>query len=272
MTISKFGVKSAVLESADEYFGLSNPRRALMKEFPRKRRDHGIPESVRKPKKIGILSDYRADSDARASRVPFRYVSAVEKAGGVAYIVPCNASAIDHYVDDLDAFVFPGGADIDPALYGDAVHGAVDFIPEHDGFLYRFLDRAVAARKPVFGICKGMQLINVYFGGTLVQHLPTADDHHRPERRTDHVHTVEFHGDSRLRASFSDDVIPVNSIHHQAVDRLGDGLRVTARSSGDGTVEAVEHETLPIMGVQWHPECLSEHVPVFRTFVERCGK
>lgn len=116
-----------------------------------------------KPKKIGILSDHRHDDSIYANRVSFHYVTALESAGAVAYIIPCNALSIDHYVEELDGFIFPGGADIDPSLYGAAAAGAVDFIPEHDGFLFRFLERAVAARKPVFGICKGMQLVNVFF-------------------------------------------------------------------------------------------------------------
>lgn len=78
--------------------------------------------------------------------------------------------------------------------------------------------------------------------------------------------------DSSLAKSFSESEIPVNSIHHQAVDQLGKGLRIVARSEYDDTVEAIEHETLPVMGVQWHPECLPEHVPLFKTFVDSCGR
>lgn len=117
-----------------------------------------------------------------------------------------------------------------------------------------------------------MQLINVYFGGSLIQNLSNSDFHFRPDERHEKIHEVAVCGDGGfLSVAFDESRIPVNSIHHQAIDVLGDGLEIVARSAEDGAIEAIEHRDLPVYGVQWHPECLESHAPIFRAFVGKCG-
>lgn len=126
--------------------------------------------------------------------------------------------------------------------------------PARDAAEYALIDAFLQADKPIFGICRGHQLLNVYFGGSLIQHIPTAEDHVIHDR-VDSVHGVCAEPDSILAGLYGRE-FPVNSAHHQAVDRVGKGLFVTA-SALDGTVEALEHESLPVMSVQWHPERIS---------------
>lgn len=144
----------------------------------------------------------------------------------------------------FDGLLLSGGGDMDASLFGQEQHpraGAPDLARDHEELA--LLDAFCARQKPVFGICRGMQVLNVYFGGDLHQHIDGHDG--APHR----VETVAGSGlDAVCGASFE-----ANSFHHQAVNRLGDGLYVTARAA-DGTVEGIAHESLPVYGVQWHPE------------------
>lgn len=117
-----------------------------------------------------------------------------------------------------------------------------------------------------------MQLINVYFGGSLIQDLSNSEFHFRPDERHEKIHEVAICGGGGfLSVAFDESRIQVNSIHHQAIDVLGDELEIVAKSAEDGAIEAIQHRELPVYGVQWHPECLESHAPIFRTFVGRCG-
>ena len=146
-----------------------------------------------------------------------------------------------------DALLLPGGGDVDPARYGQENRFAVGIDAQRDERELALIDDFVRAGKPVFGICRGAQILNVYFGGTLVQHL---DGHTQPGER-DCAHLVRT-DDPLLRGLYGA-AFQVNSAHHQAVDRPGRGLLVTQRAP-DGTVEGFRHETLPVCAVQWHPE------------------
>ncbi|MDN6386464.1 MAG: gamma-glutamyl-gamma-aminobutyrate hydrolase family protein [Corynebacterium sp.] len=161
--------------------------------------------------------------------------------------------------ESADMIVLAGGEDVDPALYGAGAScaGAGRHLTTADQTHIRVVTRAVAEGVPVLGICRGMQLVNVALGGTLVQDmsssLPTcAGAHGANHRREDGPDPGVF---TRLAGGPAGIVPdgPAVCIHHQAVDRLAPGLRVVARAS-DGTVEAVVHETAPVTGVQWHPE------------------
>ena len=165
-----------------------------------------------------------------------------------------EAEYCPEYRDGFDGLVLCGGVDIDPARYGQPVMGSVGMDPARDAAEYALIDAFLQADKPIFGICRGHQLLNVYFGGSLIQHIPTAEDHVMHDR-VDSVHGVCAEPDSVLANLYGRE-FPVNSAHHQAVDRLGEGLRITARAL-DGTVEALEHMSLPVMSVQWHPERIS---------------
>ena len=172
---------------------------------------------------------------------PFgNYVAALERLG--ATVERRNAEA-------CDALLLPGGGDVDPALYGQRVAGATDIDRERDDCELALFRRFAAEGRPVFGVCRGLQLINVALGGTLRQHI----EGHSRVNGADRRHGVRA-DDPWLRA-LCGERFPVNSAHHQCVDRLGAGLRVAARAE-DGTVEALRHTALPILAVQWHPERL----------------
>lgn len=155
-----------------------------------------------------------------------------------------------------DAIVVMGGEDIAPAFYDGApqYEGQGLHHPVADGRTIDLIRRAVAARTPLLGICRGQQLVNVALGGTLIQHLPVALDHEPPRAAASFIrHPVALAPDSVLGRRLGDEAIAVDSAHHQAVDRLGEGLRVTALAP-DGTVEGLEHVAAPVVCVQWHPE------------------
>jgi putative glutamine amidotransferase len=186
-------------------------------------------------------------------------VDVVRLAGGVPIVLPAVEGDIPEALDVIDALILPGGGDIDPAHYGGARHEAnYGISAERDGFELA-LARAALARHdlPVLCICRGMQLLNVALGGDLVSHIPDrfGEDvaHRHPEHRPVQ-HLVRLEPKSRLGTILGIDELSVHSVHHQAVGRLGEGLRAVAWSP-DGVVEAVESERHPfLIGVQWHPE------------------
>ena len=148
-----------------------------------------------------------------------------------------------------DALLLPGGGDLHPRLYGQMLAGSADIDESRDARELALVRLFTARGKPVFGICRGLQLINVFFGGTLHQHI---DGHSRVSGR-DRLH--ETRTDDALLLRLYGESFTVNSAHHQSVDRLGSGL-CAAQWAQDGTVEALRHRTLPLFAVQWHPERL----------------
>lgn len=167
--------------------------------------------------------------------------------------------------DRADVVVILGGEDVTPALYGASTQyqGAGAYEPEADAVHCAVIRKCLALRKPLLGICRGNQLINVALGGTLVQHLPQVDQHRGSGAGGEHfVRCAVTLTSDVLRDAVTTDVIdtdlidprePVLCSHHQAVDRLGDGLTAVAHAP-DGVIEAVVHRDAPITGVQWHPE------------------
>ena len=179
--------------------------------------------------------------------------------------------------DEYSGLLLPGGCDVNPARYGKAripeetTDDALDEI--QFGVLARFLE----AGKPVLGICRGHQLLNVAFGGTLVQHLPTAEKHRSLATGEDNVHMVSIAGNTFLHPLYGS-ACSVNSSHHQGVDVPGKGMMTAARSE-DGVIEAMEHESLPVWSVQFHPERMcfrhsrddaADGSGIFRFFLEQC--
>ncbi|MBD0694658.1 hypothetical protein BG452_03110 [Streptomyces sp. CBMA123] len=201
----------------------------------------------------------------RAALVPQTYVDAIARAGGTPVLLPPQPGAAGHLLDALDGLVLTGGPDVDPARYAAAPHPRTG-PPHHarDDWESRLLRAALARDLPVLGVCRGMQLLNVELGGTLLQHLP--DDSHQiaPARFVRH-RVTPAHG-SRIAAVLGP-VTEVSCYHHQAVDRIGTGLRATAHSA-DGTVEALEligHRFA--LGVQWHPETDPDDPRLFHAFI-----
>jgi putative glutamine amidotransferase len=207
---------------------------------------------------IGISSYGRA-GERQTFSLPCEYVDAVRLVGGVPIVLPSVEGEIPEALDAVDALILPGGGDVDPARYNGTHHEANYGISlERDGFEIA-LARAALARPdlPVLCICRGMQLLNVALGGDLVSHIP---DHfggrvvHRHPERLPVEHPVKIEAGSRLASVLGATAVDVQSVHHQAVRRLGDGLRAVAWSP-DGVIEAIESERHPfVIGVQWHPE------------------
>ena len=146
--------------------------------------------------------------------------------------------------------VLPGGGDIEPALYGRENQGSRDMDESLDRAQLAMLEAFLSAGKPVLGICKGCQLLNVRFGGGLIQHLRVAEAH--AWSGGDRVHPCGSNSGSVMERLYGRR-FSVNSCHHQALGAIGRGLRVTAWAP-DGVVEAVEHDSIPLLGVQFHPE------------------
>lgn len=194
----------------------------------------------------------------RAVLVPERYATQVEAAGGLAVVVP-HATALDPDVlDVLDGLLLAGGPDVDPVRFGAEPHPEVVVRPERDDAEFALLDQALGRDVPVLGICRGMQVMAVQAGGSLIQHLPDVhgEDRHRGGSGVFSEHVVHLQPGSLVHDLLGDELV-VNSYHHQAVDDPGP-LSVTGRAD-DGTIEVLE---LPgkrfALGVQWHPEALDD--------------
>lgn len=154
--------------------------------------------------------------------------------------------------EGCDALLLPGGGDIDPSRYGQENRGSVGIDPERDALEFAALETALRFGLPVLGICRGCQLLNVALGGTLRQDIP---DHRAISEDVDRLHLSRT-ADPVLTALYGEEFI-INSSHHQAVDRPGEGFR-PVQWAPDGTAEAIRHQALPLFGVQWHPERLRE--------------
>ncbi len=209
---------------------------------------------------------------------PWGYVAAVQRAGGLALMLPPDAHAHpDELLDRLDGLILAGGVDVDPASYGAEPHPeTTGWVPERDAFELALTERAFARDLPLLGICRGMQVLNVARGGTLLQHLPDVVAHGEHRR---HLGTFDgnqhgvalLDGSLAARAAGEEDHLTY-SHHHQGIDRLGDGLVVTGRGLGDEFPEAVEDpERRFVLGVQWHPEA-DEESRVIAALVEEARK
>lgn len=154
-----------------------------------------------------------------------------------------------------DGLLLPGGGDIDPVYYGEEMNGSDEPDREIDKAQRDILDAFVKAKKPILGICRGMQLINIYFGGSLHQDLVTRDIHTR-KNDNDSIHSVKSVEEGNLFEKFYGKTFNINSAHHQGTKKLGKGLKEVLRSE-DGVCEAVIHEELPIIATQFHPERMS---------------
>jgi putative glutamine amidotransferase len=202
--------------------------------------------------------------DKVAHLVPDSYVGEVQGAGGLALILPVDTRSPVHIVDALDGFLLVGGADVDPATYGAERHPATGpTYPERDAFEAALVRAAIERDVPVLGICRGMQLLNVALGGTLIQDLSGPDGNTIHRRRIGDFEDTENHveleeGSLAARAA-GEGLHVAHCHHHQAIDRLGEGLVVSGRAVKDGLPEAIESaEGRWVLGVQWHPEVRDE--------------
>jgi putative glutamine amidotransferase len=216
---------------------------------------------------IGLSTSVTIDAVPERAFLNAPYLHAVQQAGGIPVLLPPHLDAVSRagLLDRLDGLVLSGGGDVDPARYGDAPHPrTADVSPARDTLEIALVHQALERDTPVLAICRGIQVLNVALGGTLHQHLtddpggPVAHAQSEPRSRPTHTVKVLTEG-TRLGRIVGDAELAVNSFHHQAVRRLGDGLREVAWAP-DGLVEAVElaGDRL-VVGVQWHPEDLVGH-------------
>jgi len=209
--------------------------------------------------------------------IPQAYLDAILTPGGLPNLLPTSLpiAALPELVNRFDGFVFSGGGDVDPALYGGHLDATVHSIdPERDDFERALIPLVLEADKPLLAICRGAQILNVALGGSLYEDIPSAlpaalrHDWYPNIPRDYLAHTVEIEPGSRLAEILGTRKLRTNSLHHQAIRQPAPGLEVVARAEDD-VIEAVE---LPgkcfAIGVQWHPECLPEEPAMQRLFSE----
>jgi putative glutamine amidotransferase len=205
------------------------------------------------------------------------YVDAVKAAGGVPIIVPAvdDDAIIAAHVELCDGFIFTGGPDLDPALYGQEVHETVKNQIVHkrrQDYDLALIRKVIEARKPFLAICLGCQEVNVVLGGTLVQDIPsiikTEIDHAKSYSR----HDVEVKAGSLLASIVGDGTCLANTSHHQSVDKIGEGAEVTSLSPTDGIIESFELKEYPFgLALQWHPEVIHDEprqLAIFQALVK----
>ena len=244
---------------------------------------------------IGICTavaraNWGAWQDREAALLAVSYIAAIQRAGGLAVMIPPDERLEqdpDEMLDLLDGLILAGGNDIDPAAYGADPHPETHHIvPERDGSELALARRAVERDIPLLGICRGMQLINVAFGGTLRQHLPEELGHEEHRRRLGTFegadHDVRLTPGSLAARAAGEELHGTKSHHHQGVATVGDGLEVTGHSVLDDLPEALEAPGRRfVLGVQWHPEAdersrivgaLVEEARTPRVLVYRSGR
>ena len=200
------------------------------------------------------------------------YVRAVAKAGGTPIVLPqLDPDGIDDVLDAVPAIVIVGGPDVGPSAYGAVADERTQPAdPARDAYDLALARRCVERNHPLLAICRGVQVLNVAMGGTLLQHV---DGHMVRERYNDTVHGVTLEPGCTIAKVMGDTEVDANSLHHQAIDAVGDGLRVVGRSTDPlQLVEAVEADDAPnVLGVQWHPELLRhriDHLALFEHVVD----
>lgn len=208
---------------------------------------------------------YGKGRDPERYTLPVGYVESVRRAGARPLLVPPGEPSPGAILDLVDALLLPGGGDLDPALYGQAPHTTLYGIdPERDRLEVDLARAAIERRFPTLAVCRGLQVLNVALGGSLVQHLPDRIGEavlHRADGGVSVRHPVRLDPASRLASICGASELDVASLHHQGADLLGERLRPVAWAP-DGTVEAVELEDHPeIVAVQWHPELTSAADP-----------
>ncbi|WP_168453099.1 gamma-glutamyl-gamma-aminobutyrate hydrolase family protein [Sphingopyxis microcysteis] len=234
---------------------------------------------------LGIIACNRTVGVETAQAVMNRYATAaMQYADCAALIIPSlpDFMRADEVVGRLDGVLLTGTpSNVEPARYGDAGAGEGPFDPDRDRMMIELVDAVIAAQRPLFGICRGFQEINVALGGTLRRDTSASEDllaHHAPDGVNfdgmfEHRHAVELADDGLLAAAYGKAAIDVNSVHYQGVGELADGLRVEARAP-DGLVEAYSARPngAPLLAVQWHPEWGTDDNAESQTYFRLLGR
>lgn len=216
--------------------------------------------------------------------VPSDYIQAITKFGGVPIILPnIEGDAIDCIVQLLDGLLLTGGGDIDPTLFNEEPHQNLGSItPERDEFEIAVIEKMLKLNKPILGICRGMQILNIAIGGDMYQDIYMQSQsnllqHTQLAPRTHASHFVKVLKGSMLSDIVQLEKIKVNSFHHQAVREIPNNFKTCAVAS-DGIIEAFESTVHSfVMGLQWHPECLLAKndlasTAIFKSFILSCEK
>jgi putative glutamine amidotransferase len=216
--------------------------------------------------------------DVKCTGVSCDYIEAIRLAGGVPIMLPplADVADISRQLDSIDVLVISGGEDIHPSNYGEEpslLLGEVS--PDRDLFELQLVRLAFDRGIPILGICRGLQVINVAFGGTIhqdISHLRTTIDHDQQQPRHEATHVVEVDENSLFYRIVNKKQLHINSFHHQAVKQLAEGIRANAHTEC-GLIEGIEmHGKAPVLGVQWHPEMMASTDPtmlnLFKYFSE----
>jgi putative glutamine amidotransferase len=220
--------------------------------------------------RIGVTSAPSIHDERRVEHLDRAYTDAVVGAGAFPFVLPVlDGADAEEVLSSLDGLLLTGGGDVAASCYGeDPVPEAYGVDVARDAWELALVAAARAAGLPILGLCRGVQVLNVAAGGTLIQHLPVGTDasHKQYERDGETVHAVEVDPGSLLAAITGQRAFGVNTLHHQAVADVGSGLRPVAWAP-DGVIEAVESDAeRPLLGVQWHPELITHLSPHGRLF------
>ncbi len=215
---------------------------------------------------IGITPDY--SYELQKYTISQYYIEAVKKAGA------CPVVLFDDFPQEINGIILTGGGDVNPLLFGEEpLTENGEICPKRDAFELKLCKWAISQKIPMLGICRGMQIIALCSGGSIYQDIYTQTDSHikhmQKAPRSQGTHTIEITEESLLHSIFQQKSEVVNSFHHQAVKEVGKDFFVSARSK-DGLIEAMEYKKSPfVLGVQWHPETMPNHIKLFEVFVKK---
>ena len=236
--------------------------------------------------KVGIITPFEKSKTENNTfyQINTYYINSVIEAGALPVLIPVttNLDTINEYISLCDKFIFIGGGDIAPHHFGQLPHSSLSGVDKlRDIFEIAFIKSTFLKKKPVFGICRGCQVINVAFGGTIAQDIESSLKNSIPHSvkigENTLRHNVAFYSESKLRDFLDVDFITSNSFHHQSIDKLGENLLATGRTS-DGVTEIIESNNTKslILGVQFHPEKLAykneTSLNIFKYFINSHSK
>jgi len=235
---------------------------------------------MKKKPVIGITASYvKHNHYMEGVYVHHDYHKAIVASGGIPLILPVSTKEMAmEYLSMCDGILVSGGEDVDPQFYHHDPHQKLGFVfPERDEVELALIEACLNENKPLLGICRGLQILNVALGGTLIQDLPsqvpTSMQHVQTIPRPRSFHSVKIEKNSQLHTIFEKESVRVNSLHHQSIDVLAKDLKAVS-FAGDGIIEAVEHVSKQAWAVQWHPESMfstSEDMQkLFRSFIQKC--
>lgn len=239
---------------------------------------------------IGVIPDYNNGSEKSYSARPHyaireNYINMISDSNAAAIIIPYDKSSTESYISMIDGLLVVGGFfDINPKRYGEEIVNNTVILNEKRGnFEFDFVEKFLKTNKPIFGICNGMQVINVVRGGSLIQDIPVEKENYMIHEQSKikgkedsaiGYHQVKINKNSILHKIVQEDEITTNSSHHQAVRKAGKNLEITAYAT-DGIIEAIEDKSHNFcVGVQWHPEFYVSQADqkLFSAFTQACKK